>query len=315
MVAPIRVAANLVLVGLIVLPACSDGSGPEPAFVEVVSGARVADTIGAVLPEPLVVRVSDARGGRADIVMRFSAAPGSPPILFGPAGATPGLATYEVETDAEGFARAWLRFGDAAGAARVLVETGDGAQVPAEYTIEPGAAAGVRIEPRDTALTLGAWFTPRAHMIDRAGNATGGSVDFDVSPATVLQKQAGGRVRGATPGRGRITATFGVSADSAFVSVVPDLVVAAVATSPGSRVLVRAHVSGIPETALEHLPSDRPTRPHWDPASGMIVYELGSVLGTGLWTVDANGSNEALTDPELFHEATWPRYSDDGDWV
>ncbi len=303
------------MIALAASTACSEGTAPEPAFLDVVSGAGITDTIGATLPDPLVVRLSNADGGLAGVVVRFSSAPGRVPVRLGPPGATPALDSYEVATDADGVARAYVQLGTQAGAARVLVETEDDATGFADYTVAPGAAVGARIEPGDTAITLGASFQPRALVIDRAGNATGGTTDFVVTPAIVLEEQAGQRVRGASTGRGRITATFGAAADTAFVSVVPDLVIAAVAVTPSSRVLVRVDAAGGNEVSLEHLPAYAPTRPHWNPTTGMIVYERTTGPGTALWTVDANGSNEALTNPELQRVASWPRYSDDGEWV
>lgn len=84
------------LAAVVLLPSCSgDPTGPSRYSLEIVSGANQTDTVGALLPQPLVVRVREPNGrAAAGEVVTFVPAFGSGTVSAG-----------SVTTDAQGLAQ------------------------------------------------------------------------------------------------------------------------------------------------------------------------------------------------------------------
>jgi hypothetical protein len=117
-----RVSAGFVAAALLLLAACGDSTGSRPAAtVGVLSGSAQAGTIGEALPNPLVVRVSDASGQpvRGATVQWTVTGGGS---------VTPLSST----SDAAGLAQARWTLGGALGG-QVATATVEGVQEPAVF--------------------------------------------------------------------------------------------------------------------------------------------------------------------------------------
>ena len=218
-------AATLAATLLATLPACGDGPGApdgEPAIL-VASGARLVDTIGARIPLTVVVR-----GAPAGEIVRFEALRTDPPPFVDDADA------YVAPRDSIGYFGALATTTDSRGRARVdvmlpfLVGTPRiRVWVPAlgiadtiRYTTTPGAPAGVRALPADTAVIVGTGFALRGAVVDRAGNARGETVTY-ARLAGPVEVSATGAVSTTTIGRAALVARALGREDTAWVSVIP----------------------------------------------------------------------------------------------
>lgn len=228
-------AAALAL--LLAAAACGSPSEPAPPKgtpgVTIVSGAGVADTVDAILSQPLVVQVNGSDGrplANAEVGFFPTAiAQGSdqPTVVVSPTrGSGGGL--YVVErTDAEGRAAVRLRMFRYAmqGGVLVAVPAIDDFVV-AGYTIQPGAPRTVSTAPADTAVLAGGSFALAASARDRHGNAReaqGAALRVISGPATL----AGSTVTGTAVGRAAVVAELAGASDTTYVSVVPAGTIAA----------------------------------------------------------------------------------------
>lgn len=238
MLAPTPRAAVPALL-LLAAAACgspSDAEPPEPRGtpgVAIVSGAGVADTVDAILSQPLVVQVTGSDGRplpNAEVGFFSTAiAEGSdvPTVLVSPTLGT-GTGVYAVErTNGQGRASVRVRMAHHAMQGGVVVAVPAlEALVVAGYTIQPGAPRTVSAEPADTAVLAGGSFTLSARARDRHGNprdAQGVALRVLSGPASV----AGSTVSGTAVGRAAVVAELAGRADTAYVSVVPAATIAA----------------------------------------------------------------------------------------
>ncbi|HEU0079095.1 MAG TPA: hypothetical protein VFQ76_15690, partial [Longimicrobiaceae bacterium] len=235
MLAPDYRAAALAL--LLAAAACDSPSEPAPPKgtpgVTIVSGAGVADTVDAILTQPLVVQVNGSDGRPlADAEVGFFAtaiAQGSdqPTVVVSPTrGSGGGL--YVVErTDAEGRAAVRVRMFRYAmqGGVLVAVPAIDDFVVAA-YTVQPGAPRTISTAPADTAVLAGGSFVLAASARDRHGNAReaqGAALRVISGPATL----SGSTVSGTAVGRAAVVAELAGASDTTYVSVVPAGTIAA----------------------------------------------------------------------------------------
>jgi hypothetical protein len=267
------------------------------------------DTIGAVASTELVAELRDASGRpRAGQQVRFDAVPVSPFVyraqLYNPANGA-GVATRSVFTDAQGRAVVQVRMGELAGEATIVASVESLNLVDsARVVVLPGAAAGVRVEPADSAVFLGRTLQLRGSPLDRAGNVTAGTVTFAVLDGP-LAVDGGGLVSTPAYGTARITARVGARMDTARVSAVP---VGAVAVSTYWGLVVM----NLDGTGMRSLGSGM--HPAWSPGGETLVFtrnDLLYVIPAGA----APGAAVPLVQAAPVGEQHWPRYSPDGAWV
>lgn len=292
--------------------ACGDGTAPRGTpGVHVVAGENATDTIGTEFTQALIVELRDDRGRPvSDHLLRFTptradeSQPFSPYTAFIANVDQEGFGTFATDrTDADGRARVLVKLGNKAGPAKIIVTDPDrGIADTATYTVQPGNAVRVVLEPRDTALYVGRTATLREHAVDRAGNARSASLTRSVvGTAATL---SGTTVTAASLGTALIVVTMGTVADTTFVSVPPEATIAAFTPSglatfktDGSefRALVPGQVSGV-TTA-------------WSPSGTEIVFDqtfgpLQVVTLAGAVRQVASGAR-----------AIYPEYSRDGQWI
>lgn len=175
-------------------------------------------TVGAGLPQPLVVKVVDAKGRSVQgQVVTWVAEPGSGTV-------TPA----EVATDAEGIAQAVWTLGTGAGnqgaGAQVVNPLGT-ATVRFDAVAEPGPVATITVSPDALDLVVGETRSLAAVRQDAYGNTiTGGTVSWASSSSGVAAIDQSGGVRGAGVGSAVITASSGGKSGTVAVSVAPQLV-------------------------------------------------------------------------------------------
>lgn len=282
----------------------------------VVSGANVTDTIGAVLPQPLVVEVRDARGlPAAGVVVQLvsSVAPipsasglqvTGPQIRLAPAGTTtPGFGEVNLTTDTAGRAAARVSFAERAGPASVtmLVPT-LGYADSARYTVLPGAPAALRLAPRDSAVFLGRTLTLRVGVFDRVRHAL--AEKPTLSARGPLSVDAEAVVGTSGHGAGTVEARLGQLVDSVAVAVVP---VGALVASTVHNGLVVANFDGSGMRSI----APKGFSPAWSPSGDRVVYQ--SDIHGRLMTTTLSGPATVL--PAETDWQHWPEYSPDGQWV
>jgi hypothetical protein len=223
--------------GEIANPAGGNGAG-----LRIVSGAPVSDTISSTVAQPLTVAVVDGTGRpAAGRFVLFEVLPAVPPTevsaslaIMREGSPAPGIVILDT-TDSRGHAAVRVQFGVIAGANAVRITVPELGYVDtARYTTLPGALHHVDVAPADTAAYVGKDYVLRAHGADRQGNMrVGDRITFstETGSATV---DATGAVVATAIGRASVVARAGGLSSTAYLSVVPQAVIAAQQHDPAN---------------------------------------------------------------------------------
>jgi Tol biopolymer transport system component len=320
-----RLTLRSVTLAAIVVAACHDSStGVEGSAALHFSGAaNVTDTIGAVIPQPLLVEVRDSTGALApagtEVEFRGVRQYSGYEVLLGTAGTTSGQ-LHTVTTDQEGRASMPVRLGFIAGLARVVVTVPTLALVDtARFTVNPGNAVRVRVIPGDTALYVGKSFTLHGGVSDRSGNPRPEPVTWSAVGAGITVTSAG-VVTATALGRYQIVAVGPLGTDTGEVSVVPPGRFL-MSTGDYSFTISAVDADGSNETPLasgtvggnDQFGPD----PAWIPGTSTVVYT--SLVGNieTLYTAGADGvAKPFFPSPAPLTGHQWePTPSADGKWV
>lgn len=256
---------------LLALSACSDstgGGGGTPAHVTIVSGDAQTDTAGDLLPQPLVIKVTDASGH----VVKGQ------PIRF-TALAASGSAGGGTVTSNQGTAQASWTLGSTAGPQRVeaaALDASSGAVIVADTfvaTAVPGAPTMIdRVNDQTRNLTPGDTVTDSLTVLVRdkfqnpvpgvtvswAVTAGGGSV----SPATIATSAAGlAKTRwilGPTIGVQTVSATAGALSTTFQAQVSPRVAVRLARVSGDGQHAARGALLPAPLVVRAFDSRDRP---------------------------------------------------------
>jgi hypothetical protein len=313
-----------------------DGTGPgaEHGTATVISGDGLTDTVGAVFTRALAVQVFDESGRpAANTVVRFDPWFASrtidwngvateiqaPTTLVGDIAGVPQYPFLVDTTDARGRAFALVSLGRLAGPAEVRVTVpAFGYADTAHYTVLPGAPDAVLVTPADSALTIGASFTPLARVRDRLGNTREDPVSITIGGGPLSLSD--GRVHGTGFGRGFLVARAAGKADTSWISVVPTATIAAyympVSTGDSMKVVVmnidgsqRRTVMGTGFTYFGHW------APVWHPTEDRILWQSAG-HDPRLYTLGLDGTTRRLIQATVPLAAEmWAQYSSDGQWI
>lgn len=326
----VAAAAAVVVFTTAVTVACDSTTGPPASRMAVLSDTGVSDTILTLLSDPLVVRVLDEIGLPArDVPVRFEALhlpyPANPYGAFlhsAPEG--PQIGTVIVDTtDSNGEARVWVRLGTRAGPVRIAADAPTLAlSTTATYTVLPGVATQVQVVPADSAAYQGGGYNLRGAVVDRYGNARPDAVTYTATAPTTVGVDEAGRVAPLAIGRAAIIAAAGTFRDTAWVSVVPEGVIAAHKFRVSGDDAAAVVFTGLDGSGYEEHPVRywAQPRPDWARTGDAIVME--------------DGGNEALAEPNQLvviprgagptipvgsnvqagHQF-YPQYSPDGSWI
>lgn len=316
---PARAARRLVVPAICAVLAGCGGDGPtegvprgEPGL-RVVAGGQVQDTVSFVSPQAIVVRVHGVDGKPASgMLVRFKAVrirgwhgTEVPSAWVGPLATNSWSETSEDTTNARGEVSVRLSLGPVAGAASVIASAPAlGYADTARFTVEPGAAAKLIAEPRDTAVYAGGAYTLRMRVTDRLGNPRQDPVTL--APARGVSVE-GTQIRGNDVGRTYVVTQVTGIRDSVWVSVVPRGTIAA--RDADGIVLFELDGSGFRRVLLR----GGVERLSWAPSGEQLAFGANNRV----WVTDLQGTNRAVAVPGVnnFHGVYAPSYSRDGRWI
>jgi Tol biopolymer transport system component len=215
-----------------------------------------------------------------------------------------------------------IQLGMGSGVARLIVSAPEfGLQDTARFTVLPGNAAHVVVQPKDTALYTGKSFRARAIVTDRFGNPRSDPVSYANTTVAISITPSGTVTAGASFARASYSANARGWTDTGWVSVVPQGTVAALQTGrfaghDAGIVLFNLDGSGYqwigPGGSLYNA------APSWAPSGTALAFGLNSV-GSGSWiyTSDLSGAERSLLNPgdSGLTITSWPAYSHDGAYV
>lgn len=311
-------AVIAVLVVSLTISACDGLVGPRgfTGYLKVHSRGVGDDTIGSVrVNVELSLRDQSGWTRTGDEVLLSAVVPeGMPTVTFPSDPFSEGTESV-TQVDATGRVRFSVRLGTRAGRVWVRV-LAYGLRDSLAFDIKAGQPAGVTVAPRDTAMFVSRTMSLRASATDRGGNPVPGAVSF-VADSTAASVAAGGIVSTQAFGRARIRVTFGSWADTAWVSVVPTAVIAALrpAADPRPLQLIRFGLDGSDVTVIK---SGLITYPEWHPSGDgrLLAVDEDYYQGRAM-LIAADLSMRPLLSTFQEYE-TWdhtPRWSGDGEWI
>lgn len=328
----LRRVVLLTVAGTIV--SCGDATGPHTPGIHVRSGAEVSDTVLASLGDPLVVDIVGDDGAPVPgVVVRFQAVPlsGTHSPWWGTTWVALGDTITGADqqfifdtTDANGRASTYVRFGAVAGSGTMVTINAPalGMDATAAFTIQPGAAAGVTIEPRDSAMYVGQSYSLRGTVVDEWGNPRTDPVSYRVAnTSAAVDLDATGTISARQIGRSNIVVTAGEWSDGAWVSVVPQGRIAAVKAhritgDTASLVLINLDGSDARRFPVNYWAEPYPD---WAPSGTSLVMEDGGHypgFDPRVVILDADGATRSIVDSTLgLHAELFPQYSTDGEWI
>jgi hypothetical protein len=238
-----RLYGFLMLLPILAAIGCLDSTlePDEPDLqpgINIVSGGNVPDTIGAFLPNNLVVRVADDNGKpRASVAVRFRAVREDAFTVSGEQ--RPDHFTMFISRPGEGFIEQTdlLVLTDAQGRASVELRAGTitphgGIEVSLPlfaatdtvlYEVLPGRAVRIERFPADTSVYRNASYTLRTAVTDRRGNVLPVDVGVHATASDLAIVDDSIVQAGPDIARGRILLAGGGIVDTAYVSIVPEL--------------------------------------------------------------------------------------------
>lgn len=276
---------SAILAFAILLPACDEDTPPEArvATLTAAAGDDQNGTVGAALPQALVVRAVDNAGSPvsgARVVWAVTTGGGS-------------IAATTQVTDQDGRAQAIWTLGTGAGGQTATAQVGSiSTQFDAEA--QAGPAVSVAVDPATVQLdAIGATETLDFVAEDQYGNAIEGRTPTWISLNTgIVSVTPAGVVMALAPGSANVRATLDGASGEAEVTVMP--VVASIDIDPDAPVLpsvgstVQLQARALDSNGNEV--ADAGTDYVWSSSAGGIV----SVNATGLARAEAAGSADIM---------------------
>lgn len=275
---------------------------PAPDFVglRVVSGDAVTDTALTALAQPLVVELIGPTGApTANAEVAFIGEPPTTPyrlndgdFRLSESATGIGVVSLAARTDQSGLARVWVRFGRNAGTARVRIVSGRYSAV-ADFTVRPGALAAVVGTPRDTSVGFGKPYVLSARTADAYGNPRDDPISY-TTLGPIEKYEAGVVLTAASMGRGRIAMRAGPITDTAFVSVVAPIRIAAIQEG-GLLTLVWLDEPASKKTIRSSFDLSYRRNTCWNASGDRILAEVSGLDGNRLVLIDTLGQTSDIT--------------------
>jgi len=323
--------AGLAAAGLIT-GACGDhgtGTGPGGSSLQLLYGDGATDTVLSVPAQALVVEVRGENGVPVSgTVVRFqslpidSARPFSPGVFVAAVTSTYFETFVADSTDSRARASVLIELGTSSGAAKLLVSVPEfGLQDTARFTVLPGNAARVVVQPKDTALYTGKGFRARASVTDRFGNPRSDPVSYSTTTVAITITPSGTVTAGANFARAFYTANARGWTDTGWVSVVPQGTLAALQTGDfggHGAGMVMFNLDGSGYQWIGPGGSYYNAAPSWTPSGTGLAFGLTSGgVGSWIYTSDLSGAERPLitAGDSGLTLTSWPAYSHDGAYV
>lgn len=293
------ITAAIALLGPI---SCGTPAGPDgPQGLRLVAGATATDTVLAELAQPLVVELPGAAPGT---VLRFATATEGPHCLVSRLDSV-SFGHAAVDTlDSDGVGTVRVKLGTLAGRATIRITVPElGLVDSAVYLITPGNPAHLKVFPGDTSLLVGHTFAVQSLVLDQFGNRR---PDLPSLQALDRAVTATGLILASQEiGRGRVVARVGPVVDTAFVSVVPDVVLSA--NSTGEVQVIKTDGTVLRRTVVINF---TPLTADWSPDGSLLAFD--NIAGPlQVWKPD--GTLQVLSAPNAL--AYYPKFSPDGQWI
>lgn len=311
-----------------VAAACGGDGMTEPSDapsegISFLDGAGQTDTVRAKPAQALVVEIRGAEGELlAGEVVRFEAetAEGDffpvPTMLVATLAGSSFRTSAADSTDGDGTAAVRIQMGTVAGTGEIRVHVPVHAYVDtARFTVEPGALAGIELEPSDTTIALGSSFELRPAGVDRFGNPRDDE-GFTIESSGELSVD-GYTVTGLAVGEGTVTARRGEAMAEARVDVIPDGTAAMSQQASGSTPhgLVATKLDGSEHTVLlESSGSASFGGIDWSPAGDRLVYHRSDPIDD-LFVVDLEGNTRTLLDVASPTRPRAASFGPAGSWI
>lgn len=302
---------------IVVAAACgggSDPSAPQSIGLEIVDGDAYTDTIGAISPHLLTVEVHAGARSPAGLVVRFEAIPTNDPTRYGQPtirASTPGRNSFgnsvSDTTDTAGRVAMETRMGIVAGEARLVVSCPElGLADTATFTVLPGKAWRIMIQPQDTTVYVGASYTLGGYVVDGNLNRRSDAMSFE--SIRVIAVDASGRVQaGAQVGRGVIAVRGGGLVDTAKLNVLPLQKIALFYQLPEQQLgwVSTALTDGSNLKKLAQVKS--PSSLSLSASGDKVLYDQDTGSRTDIFVVDESGATRMLSDSRT-RASAYPRY-------
>ena len=304
-----RVRGVPVAIALCSLATCREALKPDvgPPGLAIVSGAGIADTVGARLAAPLVVELRDSSGlAVPDTFVEFSGCCGV--MLSADTFAFDYNAGAILRTDAAGRAYAYVQLGTKPESAYVTVHAARDS-IRAGYLVRVGNLARIVIGIRDSAAYVSGGYDIRAYASDRFANYRPDPLSYAAS-SSVLSVDSTGRLTAKAIGRGAVVVRAGPIVDSAWATVPPHGLLTAfdVGRGAGASVgIVTFQLDGSGYKVLDTMGQEPyyGAWPSWTP-NGSVLFTAGSYNSERLYLVDTLGGQPSRAlpispvSPELF---------------
>ncbi|HXB27438.1 MAG TPA: hypothetical protein VNV25_22095 [Gemmatimonadaceae bacterium] len=307
-----------VVIGVLCGVAACTGDTTAPGHstgITFLSGNLQSDTIGALLPKALVIRVAVTpvtANGQPQVIELES--PDYDLALLG--SSQPYYTPLLDDTTTSGQISVQVLLGGRVGKAKLIVRARTAGFVDtATFTIKHGAVTSVVMSPTDTLVPVQGKITLSSQLFDRDANlVTDTAVTYRVTlgPATL----SGSTATMTAAGVAEVQAQLGTVNATAVIFGTPSGTIAA-SLDDGTGI-VTFHLDG---SGMTKIPAPHPGTVRWAPNGQSLVFDqttnggategpplLQSVDLSGHVTVLDNSTGTATSD-------MWPSYSRDGQWI
>lgn len=180
-----------------------------PSRIRIVSGNGQSGPVGATLPTPMSVKVTDASGnGLSGIAVAWNVTRGGGSV-----------SSSSTSTDGSGVARANLTLGPSAELNQVTATAGGLSPVTFSATAQAGSVASVSVTPSNVSMVVGDTRQLFASALDASGNGVSGvSFQWSSSNSGIVSVDNAGRITGTGEGTATVTASSGGHSGSATVT-------------------------------------------------------------------------------------------------
>lgn len=297
---------------------------PPPPNIAIVAGNKSTDTVQAKLVQALTVEVRVNGVVKPATVVRFDAVPTTDTtrrtegaVLVARISSNTFSSFSSDSTDAQGRARAMVQLGTIAGTARVAISVPELGYVDtATFTVTPGTATKMILKVRDTTVVFGGSYPIGAAVADKFGNLRAETPSYESVAGGAAVSSAGIVTVGSAVAQGKVAVKSGFGTDTARFTIVPNLTIAAVASTTSGYMTSTVNLDGSRMKTYTLLIGTTTAFPTVSPRTGQVVYqEFEGYYASNLHVVDSTGPKRRLLPSTQMLGSANGRYSADGAYI